>query len=394
MSSLTIEMGMRRKRGNSPEIPRELAGRDDMTLAQKQRMAVMAKMGVGPIAPSMPAMRDMPSLVASEIASARGPPPTDRKAALLEQERRFREQQEKEEEAEELAMQEKLAKRGRRPGMARLGPVQPREDEIPSFLPAPMQVPAKKEMTMVVKISKETAERARQADMAKEVEEDDSESEAEDQVLAFLRMEKAKKNAKTVTPVVPPQKEQNPKPGKKKRKRTRGREGEGGEEWYAGDDDFGEEEGEGEFDPMLEARVQHADREGLVGDCIWRAQEARGGEPIPRLPATFSDGGVSKKMMVIDSVKGKVSTANRNFTDADLERRFSIQDSAGHGGLMSEEQVLKMIRKEKQDRGAAVDGSAARRVQRELAEWAAAKEQQRARVKSPHRFERMVVSRK
>lgn len=83
----------------------------------------------------------------------------------------------------------------------------------------------------------------------------------------------------------------------------------------------------------------------------------------------------------------------RNMTDLDLERRFSMQESQGHGSLMTEEEVLRMIRKEKQERGSQA-GSASRRVQRELAEWAAAKEQQRARVKSPHRFERMVVSRK
>lgn len=344
-------------------------------MAQKQRMAVMAKMGVGPVAPAQPSSRDMPALVSAEIASARGPPPTDRKAALLLQERRFREQQEKEEEAEELAMQQRLAKRGRKPAMPRLGPVQPREDEIPTFLPAPMQVPAKKEMKMEVKISKETADRARQAEAAKHQEEEDSESEAEDEVLAFLRMEKAKKNAKAAAAKLPApsQEEQKPKPGKKKRKRTRGREGEGGEEWYGGEDDFGEEEGEGEFDPMM---------------------DPRGGEPIPPLPGTTWDGGVSKKMMVIDSVKGKVSTANRNFTDADLERRFSLPTHQGQGSLMTEEQVLRMIQKEKKDRGGTAAGSAARRVQRELAEWAEAKEQQRARVKSPHRFERMVVSRK
>merc|ERR1712107_792158 len=102
-------------------------------------------------------------------------------------------------------------------------------------------------------------------------------------------------------------------------------------------------------------------------------------------------------MMVVESVKGKMSNANRHLTDADLERRFQMQDTRPEGSLMTEEQVLRMIRKEKQERGGptgAGTAAATRRIQRELAEWAAAKEQQRARIKSPHRFERMVVARR
>merc|ERR1712232_110246 len=111
------------------------------------------------------------------------------------------------------------------------------------------------------------------------------------------------------------------------------------------------------------------------------------------------DGGISKRTMVVESVKGKVSTANKNLTDADLERRFSLHDGSGGdaGSLMTEEQVLRIIRREKQERGGATErggASASRRVQRELDEWADKKAQQRARVKSPHRFERMVIARK
>lgn len=344
-------------------MPSQIASRDDVTLAQKQRLAVLAKMGVGPVASASPVVRDVPPLAVRDTATAttRVPPPMDRKAALLEQERRFREQEERQQEMEAREEQEKREKRARiGKGLARLGPVMPREDDIPQFLPAPMQVPpSKTETRMEIKISKETAERAKGLESANAKDDDDEEDDQpEDQVLAFLRMEKAKKAKTKPTP----QEEQNAKPGKKKRKRTRGREGEG-EEWYA-EEDYAEDE---------------------VHEDIWEREH---------FPVRARDGGVSKQMMVVESVKGKVSTANRNFTDADLERRFSMQENQGHGSLMTEEEVLRMIKKEKQERGGAATGSASRRVQRELAEWAAAKEQQRARVKSPHRFERMVVSRK
>merc|ERR1712232_172169 len=104
-----------------------------------------------------------------------------------------------------------------------------------------------------------------------------------------------------------------------------------------------------------------------------------------------------KPQMVIESVKGKVSNANRHLTDADLERRFQMQDHRPEGSLMTEEQVLRMIRQEKKDVNAGSgpgSASASRRIQRELAEWEAKKEEQRTRVKSPHRFERMVVARR
>ena len=52
-----------------------------------------------------------------------------------------------------------------------------------------------------------------------------------------------------------------------------------------------------------------------------------------------------RPMMVVESVKGKVSNANRNFTDADLERRFPVLDRERHASLMSEEEALRMIRR-------------------------------------------------
>merc|ERR1712045_141460 len=110
----------------------------------------------------------------------------------------------------------------------------------------------------------------------------------------------------------------------KKRKRTRGRDGEVGEEWYGGEEEYVEEE---------------------VHEELWER------EPHIPLPMRQRDGGVSKQMMVVESVKGKVSTANRNFTDADLERRFQLHEGkSSDGSLMTEEEVLRLLRREKQDR--------------------------------------------
>lgn len=300
----------------------------------------------------------------------------DRKAAMLEKERRFREQEEKAQEDEAFLSLPKKRPRGMGGGMQRLGPVMPREDDIPQFLPAPMQVPAPKPQgKMEIKISQETVASVSKASAEKaendddEDDDDDDDEQPEDQVLAFLRMEKAKKTKAAKPAAAQAQDEAKPKPVKKKRKPRKRGDGEG-EEWAEQEED---ELGEEDDNPEAWLEPQHVQN-------LMRQR----------------DGGVSKQMMVIDSVKGKVSTANRNFTDADLERRFSMQEqqAGGHGSLMSEEQVLKMLQKEKQDKPNAAAGSATRRVQRELAEWAAAKEQQRQRVKSPHRFERMVVSRK
>jgi len=109
-----------------------------MTLAQKQRLAVLAKMGVGPIAP--PAERAAPRTEIKE--SIGGPPPVDRRAILLERERRMREQEEKQREEEEKLLEEKRKKKQVKfSGISRLGPVMPREDDIPQFLPAPAQEP-------------------------------------------------------------------------------------------------------------------------------------------------------------------------------------------------------------------------------------------------------------
>merc|ERR1712203_1045610 len=60
------------------------------------------------------------------------------------------------------------------------------------------------------------------------------------------------------------------------------------------------------------------------------------------------DGAISWNLMAMSSVRGKVSNDNQKMTDADLERRFGSHDHADSGkNLMSEEQVMAMMRKEK-----------------------------------------------
>lgn len=376
MSSLTIEMGLRRRRGNSPTMPDQLAGRDDVTLAQKQRLAMLAKMGVGPIAGAVPSEGGRRLSSSQAIEMTPGPPMPDRRALLLEKERRFREQQEREQELEEQAALARQAKNKKRAGgMARLGPVMPREDEVPQFPPAPAQVPTPRGPwendgapvrprptgMMQVKIPQDMAERTKAPEPEKE--ESSSEDEKDDGADALARdvlaQIAAQKRAMAVKAEKRKQEEERKKQGKKK-KRKRDRD-DNVQEQREDDDAYDEDD-----DASDDAGYERLRRDSASS------------KPMP---------------MVVDCVKGKVSLDNKNFTDADLERRFQQQESSrSTAGLMTEEQVLKMIQKEKKTQGPA--GSASRRVQRELAEWAAAKEQQRQRVKSPHRFERMVVSRK
>eukprot|EP00746_Dinoflagellata_sp_MGD_P161533 gnl/MRDRNA2_/MRDRNA2_88724_c0_seq1.p1 gnl/MRDRNA2_/MRDRNA2_88724_c0~~gnl/MRDRNA2_/MRDRNA2_88724_c0_seq1.p1 ORF type:complete len:218 (+),score=73.67 gnl/MRDRNA2_/MRDRNA2_88724_c0_seq1:103-756(+) len=85
--------------------------------------------------------------------------------------------------------------------------------------------------------------------------------------------------------------------------------------------------------------------------------------------------------MNIESVKGKVSKANENMTDKDLERRFGsqISSAASGSGLMTEEQALALLMK---DKGKRRPESAAARVQREMEEWEDTKKWREKRKRS------------
>jgi len=103
------------------------------------------------------------------------------------------------------------------------------------------------------------------------------------------------------------------------------------------------------------------------------------------------DGGAYKNM-VVDPIKGVVSSANKGLTDADLERRFAPQQSKNKSSLMSEEEARAMIKREKRKKGEA-SGSAHIRAQREAAEWEETKKMEKARRKSRER-EHLVVGRR
>jgi len=389
MSSLTVDMGMARRTDTyNPNIPEQLASRNDMTLAQKQRLSVLAKMGVGPIADSMPmSMGDgkMPPLPGG------GLPMRDRKTEMMEKERKARQAEEADEadREQEMFSGKKPVKKARTTiGMPRLGMVMPREENIPQVPPQPLQVPEPKQWTL--KISSATAERAAKSSGAgdstpsvapvpadpTDPEEERKEREREMQVMMLIHKERARRQAaakaerdraEAALPPAPPLPQAKPKAAKKKKKRKNRELGVNPEEW---------------------------DQEWAEGESGDEDVE----EDPNRLPGTFAPRDKGPQM-IVESVKGKVTNANKNLTDADLERRFATLDSAGGGSLMTEEQVLSIIRREKQERGGGGPierggASASRRVQRELEEWADKKAQQRARVKSPHRFERMVIARK
>jgi len=322
-------------------MPAQIASRDDMTLAQKQRLAVLAKMGVGPVA--SPVERSSRQLNHA-VDRIEGPPPVDRRAVLLERERRMREQEERQREEEERREAELAKKKEKKnfSGLSRLGPVMPREEDIPQFLPAPAKEPSPPRRY-------QEGGESRMDDTG-----DDDEEEA-------VHHPSSASGAGARRIVQSEELRQRLGTGTKKKKKKRVREDGAGEDWQ-GDDDLEEEE-------------------ETVPEAIQARKQTR-------------EGGISKQSMVVESVKGKVSHANKNLTDADLERRFQLHDhQRDTGSLMTEEEVLRLIRKERKEKQPNF-GSAARRVQRELAEWETAKEVQRARVKSPHRFERMVVARK
>lgn len=374
MTSLTIEMGLRRRRtDDEPPVPDAVASRDDVTLAQKQRLAMLAKMGLGPVAdPSIRSPMPAMALVGSrDIALPQAP--SSQKAALLEKERRFREQEEDQQDLFEAARKAKpKPARPVFPGFQRLGPVQAREEDKLQFLPSPAQLEQPKPKAEAPGITIKPIERSKvppaapgEGDGAEEPRRREFQEQpggdstegmsAERAILAFLEMQKRKK-AKAAEREA---EEQRQKREKKKLKKAHVQ---ADRDNRREDDDDDEEE---EDDAQAHDREEHR-----------REKHSKEKGPV----------------MVVESVKGKVSTANKGMTDADLERRFLAQERQDRGSLMTEEQVLRMIRREKTERPAA--GSASRRIQKELAEWEAAKVQQRARVKSPTRFERMVVARR
>mmetsp|Transcript_14924 Transcript_14924/g.34015 ORF Transcript_14924/g.34015 Transcript_14924/m.34015 type:complete len:375 (+) Transcript_14924:56-1180(+) len=374
MTSLTVELGLRRKRGNSPTIPDQLANRQDVTLAQKQRLAMLAKMGLGPAGGAGPPPSSrLPSSddVAESRASGAAPSSSnDRRRALLERERRARELEELAfQEEEERLERDRKAKQARpNLGIQKLGPVMARKEEIPQFLPSPAQVSAPPDAKMQVNISRATMERVKAAtvplgEVAVENDVDDVLANEED----LLPEEKSPGPPLDKKRTASPGEAQRQKAKKKKAKRTVRDEDDKDERRRKDDEEWEDDEDS-----------EDVEKKSSILSSL--------------LPPTSSQN--NKRQMVVESIKGKVTTANRNFTDADLEKRFQVNERDGiHGGsLMTEEEALRMIRKEKNEKGAA--GSAARRIQRDLAEWAATKELQRQRVKSPHRFERMVVSRK
>jgi len=269
------------------------------------------------------------------------------RAVLLERERRMREQEERQREEEERREAELANKKPKKnfSGLARLGPVMPREEDIPQFLPAPAREPS-------------PPRRYQDGGVGRTEDADDDEEDQEKEDSVHHPSSASRAGARKV--VQSEELRQRLGTGKKKKKK-RVREDGTGEDWQGDDDNEEEEE--------------------LVPEAMLPRKQPR-------------EGGISKQSMVVESVKGKVSHANKNLTDADLERRFQLHDhQRDTGSLMTEEEVLRLIRKERKDKVPNA-GSAARRVQRELAEWETAKEVQRARVKSPHRFERMVVARK
>jgi hypothetical protein len=367
MSSLTIEMGLRRRHAeDEPIVPDAVATRDDVTLAQKQRLAVLAKMGLGPVAdPNIraPASSAVAVHGGRDVPTPR--PPPNQKAVLMERERRFREQEEDDDDLFQAVKKQKpKPARPSFPGFQRLGPVQAREEDKLQSFPAPAKEQAPSGGITIKPIERSKIPSAVAAD--EKVEEPavpggepasasagGDHMSAEKAILAFLEMQK-KKKAKALEREA---EEMRQKQEKKKRKRA---EKEVEKQKRGNDRDDDEEEDD---DSQAHDREHRRFSESTKGP-----------------------------LMVVESVKGKVSNANKNMTDADLERRFMAQEREHRGSLMTEEQVLRMIRKEKTDKPAS--GNAARRIQKELAEWEAAKVQQRQRVKSPTRFERMVVARR
>lgn len=415
------------------EIPDHLGS--EVTFDQKKRLARLAKMGIGPVAKPLGRASAQPAPASDDAGAAarqedRAPPEErerrirqqlqERRAAMLEHERRLRAQEEvrRQEEERELREREDQKKKKSRAGLSSLGAVMPREavpqPARPAYpAPAPAVAGAFEEVEtaapaalrrvaaaasgaasplapaavggavarLEVKISSETAERvggasssaaggasgeaarrfregaaeAAAAASAGDAENgEDGEVSAEAQVLAALRAKRSATGAASTT-------EEERRRKKKRRKKAAKRDDE--KERPDSEDSYEVEEEE----PHVERPNAHA------------LKQAR-------------DGGISWKMMNVESVKGKVSNDNKHMTDADLERRFGSREAAEPAsGMMTEEQVLAMMQKER--KGQRDTQSSARRAKKELAEWTQLKAQKMART-GPDDKERLVVSRR
>lgn len=386
----------RPRRGTSPPIPDSIG--DDVTLAQKKRLAMLAKMGLGPVHE-----KEQKERQATKSESPQRPK-VNRRSVLLEKERRIREQEEqlereeaRREREERRRREEENRKRKAKGGLERLGTVERREEKpiaaptpidpisrlpkeppppppgpppgaalLPpslggSFLESTVQAPK-----MELKISPEVASGARpsgvlpEGDNAQKAADDSSDGEDVPMPWEIDQMRKAE--------LAKAQMMSQPKAGRKKKKNKK-RRGRGGEHVAEGD------EKESDDDEDDDSRSSRSGERG-------------------RAPQPFKPPKPSAAIAFIDSVKGKVSKVNEGWTDADLERRFGSQNSAESSkALMSEEEALKMLNKQRKFEKVEKDkGIVSKRVQREAQEWAQAKAERRTRVRSRSR-EHLVVSR-
>lgn len=405
------------------EIPDHLEG---VTFDQKKRLARLAKMGLGPVAKPQERPRPGHGTLAvtgstagslgtgsggrglSEAASSGGGGDAfnahqqqqfERRASLLERERRLQKELQRQEEEDQKQREEEGKRKQERDkaarargGLTSLGPVQPREEvAVPKptlgyAFPAPTPSAAAGASSagggkMEVKLRASTVERvassladatelAMSVDTSQprrfhEVEGADTESDAEDNMLANAQLARARAPS---GPKAEKRLSADERKSKRKAKRKRRRPRSGGSSSAApcsGDEHPGKLVSEEHFENGQERR--------LLSDAT--RQKAR-------------DGGISWNMMHVESVKGKVSNANKGFTDAELERRFGPREVGSASSLMTEEQVLAMMRRDK--KGKTESDWAKRRAQRELAEWTSVKAQRMARTAEEK--ERLVVS--
>lgn len=355
----------------------------NVTLAQKKRLAVLAKMGLGPIGEpkrhelweSQQDMRMRMQVVPRDIS-----PPTireaerqamARKARMLEMERIKREQEERQE--RERREEEQRIER-RRGGLKPLGMVLAREEStVPELAekvqPLNERFPAKigvKSLSIVEAppvvpelVFCSCGQQFVQG--AKFCSECGARRPTTEELVAAAPKQERERRFQEAKPKPQPQPQVQQQPKKKAKKRKRKK---------RNDDDVEDEEGDWEDDDDEELETIDTEKERDE-----RRERLRGGE---------------YRNFVADSVKGKVSHDNKGFTDAELERRFNLdQQSSSSRWMMSEQEALALVRQEKKDRGVT---SGAKRAQREHAEWLAYKAERMQR-RSRSR-EHLVVARK